>query len=50
MIPAVLEKATFGIAVVVLFFQSRVSGMVLGFGAVDLLLGTLFLLAWLRLR
>ncbi len=50
MIPAVLEKATFGIAIVVLFFQSRVSGMVLGFGAVDLLLGTLFLFAWLRLR
>jgi len=50
MIPAVLEKATFGIAAVVLFFQSRVSGMVLGFGAVDLLLGSLFLFAWLRLR
>ena len=50
MIPAVLEKATFGIAVVVLFFQSRVSGMVLGFGAVDLLLGALFFFAWLRLR
>jgi hypothetical protein len=50
MIPAVLEKATFGIAVVVLFFQSRVSGMVLGFGAVDLALGALFFFAWLRLR
>ena len=50
MIPAVLEKATFGIAVVLLFFQSRVSGMVLGFGAFDLLLGSLFFVAWLRLR
>lgn len=50
MIPAVLEKATFGIAVVVLFFQSRVSGMVLGFGAFDLLLGGLFFFVWLRLR
>jgi hypothetical protein len=35
---------------VVLFFQSRVSGMVLGFGAFDLLLGSLFFVAWLRLR
>ncbi len=50
MIPAVLEKATFGIAVVVLFFQNRVPEMVLGFGAVDLLLGALFFVAWLRLR
>jgi len=50
MIPAVLEKATFGIAVVLLFFQSRVSGMLLGFGVFDLLLGALFFFAWLRLR
>jgi len=50
MIPAILEKATFGIAVVILFLQNRVSGMVLGFGTIDLLLGALFFLAWLRLR
>jgi hypothetical protein len=50
MIVAVLEKAAFGIAVLALFFQNRVSGMVLGFGAIDLLLGALFFLAWLRLR
>jgi len=50
MIPAILEKATFAVAVAVLYLQNRVSGMVLGFGAIDLLLGSLFFLAWLRLR
>jgi len=47
---AVLAKASFGIAVVVLFFQNRLPGMVLGFSAIDLLLGALFFVAWLRLR
>jgi hypothetical protein len=50
MVPAILEKATFAIAVAVLYLQNRVSGMVLGFGAFDLLLGSLFFVAWLRLR
>jgi hypothetical protein len=50
MIPAVLEKAAFGIAAPLLYLQSRVPGAVLGFGLVDLLLGTLFFIAWLRLR
>jgi hypothetical protein len=50
MILAVLAKASFGIAVYVLFFQNRAPGLVLGFATVDLLLGALFLVAWLRLR
>ena len=50
MLPAVLEKATFGIAAIVLFAQHRVSGMLLSFGLIDLLLGALFLFAFLRLR
>jgi hypothetical protein len=50
MIPAVLEKAAFGIAVVILFLQNRVSGTLLAFGTIDLLLGVLFFNAWLRLR
>ncbi len=50
MIPAVVEKAAFGIAAPVLFLQNRVPGVVLGFGAIDLLLGALFFVAWLRLR
>lgn len=47
-IPSVLEKAGFGIPVVVLFLQGRTSGMTLVFGSVDLLLGMLFIVAYLR--
>jgi hypothetical protein len=50
MILGVLAKASFGIAVVVLFFQGRVPGTLLGAGSMDLLLGALFFVAWLRLR
>src|ERR1044072_7322555 len=45
MIPAILEKAAFGIPVVLLFLQHRVSPMVLGAGIIDLTLGLLFVLA-----
>lgn len=48
MIPAVLEKATFGIAAVVLFLLGRVSAVMLGFGIVDLTLGALFMLAYAK--
>jgi surface polysaccharide O-acyltransferase-like enzyme len=48
MIPAILEKASFGIAVIVLFLQNRVSSFTLGFGIVDLLLGALFMMAYVR--
>jgi hypothetical protein len=50
MIPAVLEKATFGIAVLALFAQQRVSGTLLAFGIIDLVWGSLFLVAYGRLR
>jgi hypothetical protein len=46
MIPAVLEKAAFGIAVLVLFVRQRVSGTVLAFGLIDLVWGMLFLAAY----
>lgn len=46
---AVVEKATFGIAALVLFALGRVAAPVLAFGVVDLVLGTLFLIAWRRL-
>lgn len=46
MIPAILEKAGFAIAAPVLFAQHRVSGVVLGFGMMDLVLGILFLAAF----
>src|SRR5262245_17775348 len=49
MIPAVLEKFTFAAAVVVLFAQGRLSGVMFDAGMVDLVLGVLFLVAFWRL-
>jgi hypothetical protein len=46
MIPAILEKATFGIAVLVLFVQQRASGTLLAFGIIDLAWGLLFVVAY----
>jgi hypothetical protein len=48
MIPAIIEKASFGIAVMVLFVLNRVSLPMLGAGLVDLILGALFVVAYLR--
>ena len=48
MIPAILEKAVFGIPAVVLFLQRRISTLTLAAGLVDLLLGVLFILAYLN--
>lgn len=48
MIPSVLEKAGFGIATVALFLQQRLSAMTLAFGTIDLILGGLFIVAYLR--
>ena len=46
MLPAIVEKASFGIAVAVLYFQQRVSGFILAPAMIDSLLGVLFLVAW----
>ena len=48
MIPAILEKAVFGIPAVVLFLQHRISTFTLAAGLVDSLLGVLFVLAYLK--
>ena len=48
MIPAVLEKATFGVAAVALYLQGRIPAVVLGFALVDLLLGALFVVAYAK--
>lgn len=48
MIPSVLEKATFGVPVVVLFLQGRVSPVLLGAGIIDLLFGLLFIVAYFK--
>lgn len=46
MLPAILEKASFGIAVLVLYFQGRVPGLLVVFGVIDLLWGVLFIAAY----
>lgn len=49
MIPAVLEKLGFGVAVVALFLLGRVSSLVLlGFALVDLVLAALFIVAYAK--
>jgi len=50
MLPAILEKATYGIAVVVLFALQRVPVPVLTFGIIDLLWGLLFVVAYRKTR
>ncbi len=48
MLPAIVEKLTYGIAMTALYSQQRVAPVVMGFAAVDLVLGLLFVLAYLR--
>ena len=50
MLPAVLEKLTWGLATLVLYAQGRLAFAVVGFGIIDLILGTLFLLAFYATR
>jgi hypothetical protein len=47
MVPAILEKLGFGVAVVVLFLLGRVSSLILlSFAIVDLILAALFIVAY----
>lgn len=46
MIPAILEKASFGAAVVILVLQGRMNKPDLLFAGTDLLLGLLFVIAY----
>lgn len=48
MIPAILAKASFGLAVVILYLQQRVSTLLLCFATVDLILGALFVVAYAK--
>jgi hypothetical protein len=47
MLVSVLEKLAYGVPAIVLFTQQRVKTMTLTFGCLDLLLGALFVLAFL---
>jgi len=48
MIPAILEKATFAIAVIILFLQDRVSPVMLGAAIIDSIFGVLFAVAYVK--
>ena len=48
MIPAILEKAAFGVPAIVLFILGRLSAQMLGAGMIDLMLGVLFAIAYTR--
>jgi len=50
MIPSVLEKFSYGVAVIVLVLQGRMHPSDLVFGGTDLLLGVLFVVAYLKTR
>jgi len=50
MIPSVLEKITFGGAVLVLFGQKGISKTTLGFAIVDLCLAVLFTIAYFKVN
>jgi hypothetical protein len=50
MVPSMVEKFAYGIAVVVLVMQGRTNQRDLVFAATDLTLGVLFAVAWVRTR
>ena len=49
MIPAVLEKLSFGLAAIVLYAQQRLPPTILAFGLLDLLWAVLFVASYLKL-
>jgi len=50
LVAALIEKFVFGAAVPVLYAQGRVSGLMLFFAGIDVLLGLLFLESWRRTK
>ena len=50
MLPAIVEKLSFGVPVWLLFAKGRVGADVLTFGSIDLVLSALFALAYRRTR
>ena len=49
-IPSIVEKFSYGVAVIVLVFQSRMRSSDLLFAGADLLLGVLFVIAYFKAR
>ena len=50
MIPAMLEKFSFGIAVIILFSQQRAQIMILSSAIIDMLFGMLFIFAFFKTK
>jgi hypothetical protein len=48
MLPAVLEKASFGLPAIALWLGGRLAGSMLAAGLIDLAMGVLFVVAYLR--
>ena len=48
MIPSVLEKLSFAIAVLILYFQHLIPPIILAAGIIDLILGVLFIAAYFK--
>jgi hypothetical protein len=48
MLLGALAKFSFGIAAIVLYFQKRIPTILLGFASIDLLLGLLFIAAFIK--
>ena len=48
MIPAILEKVSFAITVLILYFQHRTSSIILAAGIIDLIFGVFFILAYFK--
>ena len=48
MLPAIVEKVSFGIPVAILYLQQRVSSFILGAAMADSFLAVLFLMAYLK--
>jgi hypothetical protein len=48
MIPAMLEKFTYGAAALILFIQHKIPRLILGFATFDMILGLLFVIAYWR--
>jgi hypothetical protein len=48
MLAAIVEKAAFGLPAIALFLSDRLSAQMLGAGIIDLVLGVLFGIAYLR--
>ena len=48
MLPAVFEKASFGVAVIILYAMERVGGILVLAGMIDLVLGVLFVISYFK--